>query len=106
MTVTLKLTNQEVDNLINGKLKDRFETIFDNIPFYHPDNVPDEGETHHDYCEDDGREFRWLIVKDKLTGEEYCVCYTYNREYPNDLESLSENIEIVENFKESSLYEE
>lgn len=103
MSVTLKLTNDEVDQLINGKFEERFEEIFNDIPLYHPDYEPEKGETHRDFCEDDGREFRWLIVKDIVTGIEYCINYTYNQEWPNDIMSLPDSIQIVSDHKESSL---
>lgn len=103
MSVTLKLTNKEVDQLINRKLEERFEEIFNDIPLYHPDYEPEKGETHRDFCEDDGREFRWLIVKDIVTGIEYSINYTYHREWPNDIMSLPDNIQIVSDHKESSL---
>lgn len=103
MSVTLKLTNHEVDQLINRKLEERFEEIFNDIPFYHPDYEPERGETHRNFCEDDGREFRWLIVKDIVTGIEYSLNYTYNTEWPNDIMSLPDNIQIVSTHEESSL---
>lgn len=103
MSVTLKLTNSEVDKLINGKLEERFEEIFNDIPFYHPDYEPEKGETHRNFVEDDGREFRWLIVKDIVTGIEYCINYTYNQEWPNDIMSLPDSIKVVSNHEESSL---
>lgn len=104
MTTTLKLTAQEIDNLLNNKLQtDRFEEIFNDIPMYHPDHVIEKGETHRDYM-DDGREYRWYIFKDTVTGEEHCINYTYNSEWPNDLMDLPKSMQIVDNPEESDLY--
>lgn len=104
MTATLKLTAKEIDNLLNNKLHiDRFEEIFNDIPMYHPDHVIEKGETHRDYM-DDGREYRWYIFKDTVTGEEHCINYTYNSEWPNDLMDLPKSIQIVDNPEESDLY--
>ncbi len=104
MTATLKLTAKEIDNLLNNKLQtDRFEEIFNDIPMYHPDHVIEKGETHRDYM-DDGREYRWYIFKDTVTGEEHCINYTYNSEWPNDLMDLPKSMQIVDNPEESDLY--
>jgi hypothetical protein len=35
MTTTLKLTEKELDGFVNGKMPERFEVIFDNLPCYH-----------------------------------------------------------------------
>lgn len=104
MTTTLKLTAKEIDNLLNNKLHtDRFEEIFNDIPMYHPDHVIEKGETHRDYM-DDGREYRWYIFKDTVTGEEHCINYTYNSEWPNDLMALPKSMQIVNNPEESDIY--
>lgn len=103
---TLKLTSKELDNIINNRYDDeRFEEIFNDIPMYHPDHVIQKGERHTDYMED-GRQYRWLILKDLKTDLEYCINYTYNSEWPNDILDIPDSIEIVENEKESSLYKE
>lgn len=104
MTATLKLTSKEIDNLLNNKLDtDRFEEIFNDIPMYHPDHVIEKGETHRDYM-DDGREYRWYIFKDTVTGEEHCINYTYNSEWPNDLMDLPNSMQIVNTPEESDIY--
>lgn len=105
MTNSLKLTRKEIDNLINNRLDiDRFEEIFNDIPMYHPDHVIEKGETHRDYTEDDGREYRWYIFKDAVTGVEHCINYTWNPEWPNDLMDTPSSIQIVEQDEESDLY--
>lgn len=101
----LKLTNKELDLLINNKLhNERFEKLFDDIPVFHPDHDNDSGERSSDYIEDDGRQYRWYIFKDKMTGLEYCLNYTYNIEWPNDLIQAPDSIEIVKNEEDSDLY--
>lgn len=105
MTATLKLTKKDLDNFINNKLPERFEEIFDDIPMYHPDHEIQKGETHRQYVEDDQREYRWFIFKDTQTGIEYCINYTYNPEWPNDILDYPSNIQIVENPEDSSIYE-
>lgn len=102
----LKLTSKQVNDLINNRYDDeRFEEVFNDIPMYHPDHVIEKGERHTDYM-DDSREYRWLILKDLKTGEEHCINYTYNPDWPNDLLSLPDSIEVVKDEKESSIYEE
>lgn len=104
MTVTLKLTAKELDDLINGKFdEERFKVTFDDMPIYHPDNINDKGNSRRDYLEDDGREFRWLIFIDLKTGIEHYLNYTYNIEWPNDLMDAP-TIQIVSSFEESDLY--
>lgn len=101
----LKLTSKQVNELINNRYDDeRFEEIFNDIPMYHPDHVIQKGERHTDYM-DDSREYRWLVLKDLQTGTEYCINYTYNPDWPNDLLDLPDSIEVVEDEKESSIYE-
>lgn len=105
MNMTLKLTNKEVEKLINNRLEnDRFKIIFNDIPFYHPDHEPEKGETHRDYVEDDQREYRWLIFTDVSTGLEHCINYTYNPEWPNDLIELPKSIQIVNKEEDSDIY--
>jgi hypothetical protein len=105
MTATLKMTSKELDKLVNRKLNcERFEKIFDDIPMYHPDHVQAEGERHYDYEEDDGRQYRWYIFKDTVTGVEHCLNYTYNKEWPNDIMDTPESIEVVANEEDSDLY--
>ena len=54
MTAPLKLSQKEVEKLVNGKLNcKRFSKIFNDIPMYHPDHVMQKGETHRDYTEDE-----------------------------------------------------
>lgn len=105
MTTTLKLTPKQLDDFINNKMPERFEEIFDDIPMYHPDHVLVKGETHRQYQEDDGREYRWYIFKDTQTGIEYCLNYTYNPEWPSDLLDYPKSIEVVKTVEESSIYE-
>lgn len=101
----LKLTSKQVNEIINNRYDgERFEEIFNDIPMYHEDHVMQKGERHTDYM-DDSREYRWLIIKDLKTGEEYCINYTYNPDWPNDLLALPDSIEVVKDEKESSLYE-
>jgi hypothetical protein len=82
--------------LVCGDLDDRFEEIFNDIPFYHEDYVRTKGETHRSYIEDDGREYRWYIFKDTQTGIEYTINYTFNPEWDNDISDLPKGIEIVD----------
>lgn len=104
MTATLKLTQKEVDKLINNRLNsERFEEIFNDIPMYHPDHVIEKGETHRQYV-DDSREYRWYIFKDTKTDIEYCINYIYHPEWPNDLMDLPESIKVVSTPEESDLY--
>lgn len=105
MTTTLKLTKKDLDNFINNKLPERFEEIFDDIPMYHPDHTIQKGETHRQYVEDDGREYRWFIFKDTKTDIEYCINYTYSPEWPNDLMDYPSSITIVEKTEDSDVYE-
>lgn len=101
----IKMTEKELDKLINGRLDtDRFEETFNDIPMYHPDHVIEKGETHRSYIEDDGREYRWMIIVDKQTGNEHYINYTYNPEWPNDILSTPDFIEIVERDEDSDFY--
>lgn len=103
--MTLKLTRNQLNKFINGDLNEHFfEEIFDDIPLYHEDYVKSEGETHRDYMEEDGREYRWFIFKNKETNEEYCLNYTRNVDWDNDLMDVSDNIEVVSDEAESSVY--
>lgn len=105
MTVTLKITHKELEDLINYRFDEsRFKEIFNDIPMYHPDHEPVKGETHRDFSEDDGREYRWFIFQDIKTNEEYCINYTYNSDWPNDIMDYPSSIEIVKNAEESDLY--
>jgi hypothetical protein len=94
--MTLQLTKKELHRLVSGDLDERFEEIFNDIPFYHEDYVRSKGETHRSYVEDDGREFRWYTFKDTQTGIEYTINYTYHPEWDNDITDLPSGIEIVE----------
>jgi len=106
-TQKIKMTAKELYQLINGRLDtDRFEETFNDIPMYHPDHVIEKGETHRSYIEDDGREYRWLILQDKLTNVEHYINYTYNPEWPNDILSTPDFIEIVEKEEDSDFYVE
>lgn len=106
MTGKIKLTYRDIDNLINYRFdeelfEDRFEIIFDDIPFYHPDHTPSKGETHRDYLEDDGREYRIFTFKDNITNIEHTINYIYNSEFPNDFMDKDNTIEIVDNQEDS-----
>lgn len=105
-TQALKLTHKELEQLINDRLdSERFKVTFDDIPMYHPEHVIQKGERHTDYMEvDDGREYRWLIFTDTVTGKEHHLNYTYNKEYPNDLFDTPDSIEVVEKEEESDIY--
>jgi hypothetical protein len=105
MTATLKLTNKDLNNFINNKMPERFEEVFDDIPMYHPDHEIQKGETHRQYTEDDGREYRWFIFKDTKTDIEYCLNYTYSPEWPSDMMDYPSSIQIVEKAEESDAYE-
>lgn len=106
MTVTLKITHKELEGFVKNNLPERFEEVFDDIPMYHPDHEPVKGETHRQYVEDDQREYRWFIFKDTKTDIEYCLNYTYNPEWPNDIMDYPKSqIEIVEKPEDSDLYE-
>jgi hypothetical protein len=94
--MTLQLTKKELQRLVSGDLDERFEEIFNDIPFYHEDYVRTKGETHRSYIEDDGREYRWYIFKDTQTGIEYTINYTFNPEWDNDISDLPKGIEIVD----------
>lgn len=105
MTTTLKLTKKELEQFVNNKYPERFEEVFNDIPMYHPDHVIEKGETHRQYTEDDGREYRWFIFKDTKTNIEYCVNYIYSPEWPNDIMDYPSDIEIVEKAEDSDIYE-
>ena len=106
MTSKIKLTYDDIDNLINYRFDKkifevRFKIIFDDIPFYHPDNVPSDDETRWSYVEDDGREYRILTFKDNTTNIEHTINYTYNSEFPNEFMDKDNTIEIVDNQEDS-----
>lgn len=101
--MTLKLTKKEIQEIIYGNLEDRFKVTFDDIPLYMPGHKCEPGETHRNYIEDDGREYRVLCFKDLKTGKEYDLNYTFNPEYENDFESNDE-ITFVVNKEDSDLF--
>lgn len=104
-TQKVKMTAKELDKFINGRLDtERFDEIFNDIPMYHPDHIIEKGERHSDYIEDDGREYRWMIIVDKVTGLEHCINYTYNKEWPNDILDTPDFIQIVEKEEDSDFY--
>ena len=105
MTSTLNLTKKNLDDFVNNKLPERFQEIFDDIPMYHPEHVIEKGETHRQYTEDDGREYRWFIFKDTKTNIEYCLNYTYNSDWPNDIMDVPSSIKIVDKEEDSDVYE-
>lgn len=103
-TKKLKMTSKEIDKLINNLLDhDRIKETFNDIPIYHPDHVMEKGETHRNYI-NKGTEYRWFIFKDTLTGNEHCLNYNYNQEWPNDIMYIPDSIQIVEKAEESDLY--
>lgn len=79
----LKLTYDQLKRIVLEQLNKKeeevwnksFKTVFDDIPSEHED---DEDSNRDDFCEDDGREFRWFIFKNKETGKEYCINYQYS----------------------------
>lgn len=75
----IKLTNADIKE-IQYDQHDLYDLVFDDIPFNHPDNEPEKGETHRDYIEDDGREYRWLTFTDKA-GKEYHFNYIYEPDF-------------------------
>mgnify|MGYP000341940056 CR=1 FL=1 len=102
MVAKLQLTNEDVELLINGGLDesepfgDRFKEIFNDMPMYHSSPVMEDGETHRDYMEKDGREYRLYVFKDIKTGMEHRIRYTYHPEIENIASIIPESIEIVE----------
>lgn len=103
--MTITLTQQDLEHFVNGRLPKRFEEIFNDIPMYHPDHVIEKGETHRQYTEDDGRQYRWFIFKDTKTNIEYCLNYVYNSEWPNDIIDYPSDIKIVDKAEDSDVYE-
>lgn len=100
----IKLTQNQINKIINYDLNnERFVEIFNDIPLYHPEHLRTDGETHRDYIEK-GSEYRWFIFKDTLTDIEYCLNYKYHEDWPNDIISNPDNIQIVENDEESDIY--
>jgi hypothetical protein len=93
----LQFTKQEFNQFINrpDQFDDFFEIVFDDIPYNLPDYVRVKGETHRDYVEDDGREYRVLIFKDKENNE-YELNYTWNPDWDNDYFNIPDFVEIVE----------
>lgn len=108
MPTLLKLTRTQMEELLNSDLSDafdgRFQEIFNDIPLYHPDYVSEKKETHRDYMEKDGREYRWLIFKDTKTGQEYTIDYTYNPEIESSAMSLPDNISYVDFIEDSDIF--
>lgn len=111
MSEKLKLTNEQIFKILNYRLNDkdeelfsnRFEIVFDDIPSEHPSEAG-SGVSRHSYCEKDGREYRWFIVKDKFTNEEFVINSLYDPVCENEVMDLPDNICIVSDEKESSLY--
>lgn len=101
--MTIKMTTKELDKLVNGNLFDRFEVMFDDIPIYMEGYVLSPGETHRSFTEDDGREYRVLVLKDLKTNKELDLNYTYNKEWPNDVLDKPSWVIIVDE-KESDFY--
>lgn len=102
MAETLKLTYKEMEEIIYDNLDDRFEVLFNKIPY--DSNDPDDDPSN--YLEDDGRQLRYFEFKDKLTGEEYSFSYVWHGEHGFDmpfalLGDLPKGIEWV---KESELF--
>ena len=106
MAGKIKLTYKDANNLINYRFdkkifEDRFKIIFDDLHFYHPDNVPSDGETKWDYIEDDGREYRILTFKDNITNIEHNINYIYHCNSSNVFAGRDNTIEIVDNQEDS-----
>lgn len=95
-TQKLQITKQELKQIMRGGLDERFEEIFNDIPLYHPDHVWQKGETHYQYCEDDGRMYKWYIFKDKVTDIEHCINYTYHPDWDDEFMDFPDSIEIVD----------
>lgn len=102
MTKKLALTLEEISLLLNGGLEEeepfgsRFVEVFNDIPMYHPEHVKEEHETHRNYMEKDGREYRIYMFKDVLTGIEHCIRYVYHPEIENSASIIPDSIEVVE----------
>lgn len=98
--IMMKMTRKQIFEIINYRLdreteklfNSRFEVVFDDIPSEHPN---ESGSSRHHYCEDDGREYRWFIFKDKKTGEEFVINTVYSTEVENEIMDLPKNIDIV-----------
>lgn len=113
----IEITHSEFNDIIHD-VSDRFTSVFNDIPLYHPEHKASAGETHRDYIEDDGREYRLLIIKDKSTEKEYSLSYAYHSEFgpsfPFDMDQVSiindspkaqkeEKVELIQEQKEDAL---
>lgn len=90
----IQITHSEFNDILHG-VSDRFESVFNDIPLYHQDHEPQAGETHRDYMEDDGREYRLIIFKDKSTSKEYSLSYVYHSEFGPSFPFDTENVEFI-----------
>lgn len=100
LQLTIRELEQLVEDRLPGKLAERFEILWDDIPIGIPGTEPD-GSRPSDYIEDDGRQLRWFHFRDKETGEEYDFSYTWHADYNVDLTygilgDMPDGIEIVE----------
>lgn len=70
-TTNLQLTYRELEDIVNDDFSDRkrFEILYDDIP--------KEGHSSS-YIEDDGRQFRLFVFKDKVTNQEYDFNYIWH----------------------------
>lgn len=102
MTEVLKLTYKEMVKIISGDLDDRFEILYNRIPYDSTDPTDDP----NNYIEDDGRQLRYFEFKDKTTNIEYGFSYVWHAYHGFDMpfsmmSGLPDGIEWV---KESVLF--
>ncbi len=102
--MTLMITVGELNKIACAQL-DRFEVEFNDIPMYMSGYNRVPGETHRNFIEDDGREYRVLIFKDTKTGKVYDVNYVYHSEFGNDYIAC-DGLVLVQDPKQSMLYVE
>lgn len=105
--MTLMITVSELDKIVRGQIA-RFGVEFNDIPLYMPGYKRSADETHRKFIEDDGREYRVLIFKDKETGKVYDLNYVYHSEFGNEYEAFDgcEGLTFVKDPKQSALYVE
>jgi len=79
----IQLTLEDLKNILNGNLYDKYPVSFDNIP---------ENGNPQDFIEDDGRQYRMCIFKDNNTNIEYGFHYTWNPNWNDDLKYSFANV--------------
>lgn len=97
----IQITHAEFNDILHG-VSDQFDTVFNDIPMYHPDHEPQKSESHRDYIEDDGREYRLIIFKNKTTNQEYSFSYVYHTEFGPSFPFDTENVEFVKEKAQTS----